>query len=179
MRPSVSYSGTVYFTFSLLFLPFFCFFGAFRAAPLHFLGNLPFLSFPFLSFPFFLPSFLCFPSFLPFLLASVLPSSFPCFPLSLLSLFLLFAIYIMVFPFSFRLFFLFFPFFWKKVVFFFVVVEKVVIFASAFELFGALVLWQIDTEVVQEAIVHVWLRWVPLLFFSLVGAPFVLSIRVH
>ena len=131
MRPSVSYSGTVYFTFSLLFLPFFCFFRPFAPLPSIFWGTyFPFLSFlpSFLSsfLSFFLSFFLCFLSFfLPF------PSFWHLFsfPLSLVFLFpfcpCFFCLQYILWCFlSVSAFFFIFPFFFEKKSFFFLLLLK-------------------------------------------------------
>ena len=114
MRPSVSYSGTVYFTFSL---PFFCFFRPFAPLPSIFWGTFP-------SFPFFLSFFvffLCFLSFplpsLPFGICS--PLLFPLFsPFPFVLVSFVCNIYYGV-SFQFPPFFFIFPFFLKKSRFFF------------------------------------------------------------
>ena len=118
MRPSVSYSGTVYFTLSLLFSSLFLFFSAFRAAPLHFLGNLPFLSS-------FLPFFLCFLSFFPSLPFGICsPFLFPLFsPFPFVLVSFVCNIYYGV-SFQFPPFFFYFSLFFEKKSFFFLLLLK-------------------------------------------------------
>ena len=109
--PSFPFLPLPFSSFFSLFVPLppfsslFLFFSSFRAAPLHFLGNFPFLPFPSLPFP----------------LASVLPSSF-LFPLFSPFPFVLVSFVCNIYygvSFQFPPFFFIFPFFLKKSRFFF------------------------------------------------------------